>query len=264
MSRASHLPQKPPEIIWHYTSSAALASIIQSGAFWATQTDLLKDPKEGRRALELVMDLFARIALRELPTAAREGINEFSARNRERRIQGYVTSFSGLADDAGQWEMYGDSGRGGALGFRLAAVSSPDAAVAPVYYLADGGLSDVEADNTLGPVLAHPEMWRRTLDEMQETWLPAMGPLIKDARYRAENEWRLYTTTAFLEKHPLEIKSRLRDGKATPYVEIALPSGAFVSVTTGVDFDGDIAAIRTLLDGTGCSQVQINPSSRER
>lgn len=107
-----------PELIFHYTNSAGLQGILQSGTVWLTDIFTLNDPSELAHGLA-----HAQTALKErAPTSKAAELftdifNNFQRHGVSSAIQVNVASFSDDGDRLGQWQMYGDDGLGFALAF---------------------------------------------------------------------------------------------------------------------------------------------------
>lgn len=111
--------QSPPQTLYHYTTSAGLRGILQSGVIWLTDIFALNDPSELRHSVSHAEALLHLEARRGHPAAA-----VFARHFAEIMMDAptvvahfFVASFSQNGDDLGQWRAYGDDGRGIALGF---------------------------------------------------------------------------------------------------------------------------------------------------
>uniref|UniRef100_Q07LK3 DUF2971 domain-containing protein n=1 Tax=Rhodopseudomonas palustris (strain BisA53) TaxID=316055 RepID=Q07LK3_RHOP5 len=101
----------PPSRIYHYTSSAALISIIVNNELWLSEATYLNDRHEielGRR--QACDRIKARIAAE--PSAEVSAMLGLSLSHFDRRAdpQVYVVCFSFEDDDLTQWRAYGSSG----------------------------------------------------------------------------------------------------------------------------------------------------------
>jgi hypothetical protein len=108
----------PRQSLFHYTSEAALASILKSEQFWFTSIYYMDDPEELAFGLGVARSLlqaarttgsglvrpFCQVLLEEVTVTTLKEILAF-----------YSMSF-GLRDDIQQWKEYGDHGRGVAFG----------------------------------------------------------------------------------------------------------------------------------------------------
>lgn len=104
--------------LYHYTTAAGLAGLLQSEKMWLTNAFQMNDPRE--------LDFGFDIALNHLfdRQGAGTDIQESFCEEMAETIQSdiaeifrfYVASFSQDQDDLGQWRAYGDNGRGFAIG----------------------------------------------------------------------------------------------------------------------------------------------------
>ena len=96
--------------LYHYTSIAALHSILKNKQFWLGNTATMNDRKEIKYFIELLRD-----ALRENISADKLiQCDEFFQKVFERidNEYPYAMCFSKLEDDAAQWERYADNAEG--------------------------------------------------------------------------------------------------------------------------------------------------------
>ena len=118
MSAYDVRPWGPPHIlpsserVFHYTSASGLMGILQSGIVWATEASGLNDVAEVLEGRRYVNDCIDRLPDRELHselTYALDYVHEASGPNPS---DVFVLSASLQEDDANQWRLYGDLGRG--------------------------------------------------------------------------------------------------------------------------------------------------------
>src|SRR5215469_3361650 len=115
-----HLSGTPPDMLWHYTSGAALIDIIKSGSLFATQIACVNDATEIRYSVEKLRAAFARRRLNAtnpdevtlvdyvLSTISAETVNS----------EWFVICFSKRRDDLSQWRAYSGGENGYAIAFR--------------------------------------------------------------------------------------------------------------------------------------------------
>jgi Protein of unknown function (DUF2971) len=109
-----------PPALFHYTGSAGLAGIIETGQLHFTDIFALNDPSELRHGLSIALSLLKPKATDQRPEVAR-----FATMLEQFDIDGgieaarhlFVCCFSSDDDDLGQWRAYADNGQGFALGF---------------------------------------------------------------------------------------------------------------------------------------------------
>jgi hypothetical protein len=110
-----------PTEIWHYTNADGLIGILQSGKIFATQVSCLNDSREQRYFGDLVLvGIKQRMASNTDPTIAiLLKVAHDALLNRDFSAAGYfVTCFSEVGDDLGQWRGYGGGECGYAIGFQ--------------------------------------------------------------------------------------------------------------------------------------------------
>jgi hypothetical protein len=112
----------PFQVLYHYTSTAVAQSILSNQEFWATAHDCTNDSDELISATEVVLEI-ARFCRTRSKKAAVDVFEVFlqnypAAMLSEMRTV-YLSCFSTLRDDAGQWKSYGRNGSGACLGLRV-------------------------------------------------------------------------------------------------------------------------------------------------
>lgn len=103
--------------VFHYTSAAGLMGIFQSGTAWATEASGLNDVAEvveGRRHVAACIDQLPVGELRDELTSA---LNHVYEANGPGPSDVFVLSASLQEDDANQWRLYADHGRGFCIEF---------------------------------------------------------------------------------------------------------------------------------------------------
>lgn len=100
----------PPSLIYHYTSSAALISIVTNNELWLSEATYLNDRHEielGRRlACDVVKSRIAVEPSSDVRTMLELSLSYFDSRTDP---QVYVACFSFDGDDLTQWRAYGGS-----------------------------------------------------------------------------------------------------------------------------------------------------------
>ncbi len=117
----------PPPILYHYTNDVGLRGILESGKLWLTDILSLNDPSELSHGLQLAVSILKERA-ENGPAESRIFANDFQEVIRLGNIQRsgnyFISCFSALGDDLGQWRAYADNGRGYALGFDAQALEA--------------------------------------------------------------------------------------------------------------------------------------------
>jgi hypothetical protein len=200
---------KPDDIVWHYTDGPGFLGILQSSTIYATQVASLNDRNETKYAT----DLF-KAAIQKL---IEEKKDDETARNFFHKVlelvkddpdtpthgtsKFFVTCFSAEEDDLTQWDRYGKK-NGYAIGFYARGFwREPTSTIYKVVY--DRGrqekITKELAEATLkffleglqGERLQDPDKWAEEFFLAWDEWIYKLAPLAKDAKWKAENEFRL-------------------------------------------------------------------------
>lgn len=107
-----------PATLFHYTSSAGLKGIVESGRLRLSDIFGLNDPSEMRHGVQYALN-----ALQRAAANGHKGAQLFAWRfseqlggKLEKISRQFVACFSPSGDDLGQWRAYADNGKGFALG----------------------------------------------------------------------------------------------------------------------------------------------------
>ena len=192
-------PQPPPEL-YHYTDLDGVAGILESRFLWLSKISTLNDTSEINLAVHH-FKVLAHEAGGALPREEARILHDAAERlDHFRRTNICVGSFSEEEDQLGQWRSYGNDGRGIAIGFasaQLAAIARRHGVrlVRCVYQPEH----HVQITRDLAALLL--EAFRQAPpggDEAREELLGRfistfllIAPVIKDAHFGLEREWRL-------------------------------------------------------------------------
>jgi hypothetical protein len=149
--------QKPPPIIYHYTSDVGLRGILETGQLWLTDILQLNDPSELNHGLSIGINVLKSMGADGSPKLKKFAQLLAALAQGKELIQEsayfFVCSFSSSGDDLGQWRAYADNGRGYALGFDTTALehgftkdgttTHPYAAAFPISYK-DAELAEIQ------------------------------------------------------------------------------------------------------------------------
>jgi hypothetical protein len=116
--------EKPPRLLWHYTSWSGLEGILRDNELWASQIGYLNDTLEVKYAERV----FRAILLRSCKTLRTRRllvgeIDDLMYRIQNSPIPIVTASFSSDSDSLGQWRAYGGS-IGFAIGFNADSLQS--------------------------------------------------------------------------------------------------------------------------------------------
>ena len=206
-----HLSGTPPDVLWHYTSGAALIDIIKSGSLFATQIACVNDATEIRYSVEKLRAAFARrrlnatnpdeVALVDhvLGNISTETVNS----------EWFVICFSKRRDDLSQWRAYSGGENGFAIGVDahalLSSIKRDGFYLGPVNYdeRTHSHVVDQIAAATITFYLRGLALPGRTRAGWMQSFLTAwavhighIAPVIKNPAFKDEEEWRIF--------HPLQ------------------------------------------------------------
>jgi hypothetical protein len=222
--------------VFHYTSAAGLLGIVESGCLWASEASSLNDLAEVRRGWEVVR---AWLDQRKSTSKGADLLADLAENPLQEKHEVFVLSASTAADDANQWRLYAQNGRGYAVELsasaQLAAVSrTPEAkppkgksksvfgwylgevvAVTPWYHVlydmsdAAKALKELERATTKGlqrvardaTSFEHHSELMDDLRGMAYEALGAIAHLIKEPGFAGEREVRVVTTYLFANQH---------------------------------------------------------------
>jgi hypothetical protein len=195
----------PDDTVWHYTNGASLLSILDSGTLYSTQVSCLNDATEIaysagklRSALiALLPGLTAGSPTAKFVERYAELLKNDPESPNHAAIEYFVTCFSSLYDDLGQWRSYAGGENGYALGFRVGSLfGMNNSLVAKVNYNAveHQELANQVAAATVrfyeeGP--ADHLTWDRAYLEAWDARLTSIAPMFKDPGFRLEQEVRI-------------------------------------------------------------------------
>jgi Protein of unknown function (DUF2971) len=118
--------------LYHYTTRGGLEGILTTDQIWFTHYEHLNDDTELKFGMDMAKSVLAEIAARvpQVKIFCDWTADLFSSENLRRTLGFYIASFSRNRDDPYQWERYGDTGRGFAIGLApslFAVVDNPNA-----------------------------------------------------------------------------------------------------------------------------------------
>jgi len=196
--------------LWHYTNAEGLIGILQTGQIWSTQVACVNDALEQRYFGNLVHEAVKARRAQNTDTtiAVMLRVADEALANRDFSSAGhFVTCFSEVEDDLGQWRGYGGGECGYAIGFRSqgildAANARQNSLLLPMNY-ADKThaflVSDVirMAENYFRAGLSRGifdhEAWARQFLAAFATELDIFACVIKHPKFSSEIERRITT-----------------------------------------------------------------------
>ena len=197
-------------LLWHYTTGANVASIIEKGEIWLTRLDCLNDSSEYRLSFDILSEVLS-LRPTTAPTSNEHSFHEYLIRRfKERPLHFencFITCFSTERNDLSQWRAYGglQGENGFAIGFEASKLARNKTALSlkKVQY---GGrdlrrfLSRVLErmfDFYLNGSAWDPDRQdlRRAWEDISYTIVERQAikrfPFFKDQAFKSENEWRL-------------------------------------------------------------------------
>lgn len=206
------LSRKPPSVLYHYTTQKGFLGIVKKKEIWATHTQYLKDHAEYLYALELVVKEIDRIRkanseskTEKLLGEMRDGITGIHTMNV------CVCSFSEDRDSLSQWRAYGDETSGFAIGFLGSFLR--DIVKREKCYLAQCLYSEEEQ------IALIKELVAKVLEENKDrpdgelplggnlcAYLNRYAPILKNAKFADEKEWRIITRPLFCANERFEYR----------------------------------------------------------
>lgn len=161
--------------VYHYTDAGALLGIVENRVLWASEANGLNDRAEVRQGWAKV-----RAWLESQPDCEDVGLLRMQAERPEKEEhEVFILSASTRPDDANQWRLYANGGRGYAVEFD-----------ASEWMVAVTGSKDARNPNpgkthlwTVGQVLADVTPWMHVLYEQSDI-ASALEALVDDIRAR--------------------------------------------------------------------------------
>jgi hypothetical protein len=235
--------ERPPDLLYHYTSAEGLFGIVQSREIWATNVLYLNDASELSHAVEILADELhsAPLRLRDYAATFSMGIPWYS---KDIKLDHFVVSFCEDRDLLSQWRGYGAPGPGYSVGFYASALQSAAergannlrgaCTLRKARYSLDQKKEIIRARIAVLNEILEPiaDGLEPTLDEdfrsLNRLWYqiaasfhPTLS-LMKHVAFEGEKEWRLVRT---LWQPPVQtvdwpVQFRVVRGKLAPYLSI--------------------------------------------
>jgi len=220
--------------VFHYTSAAGLLGIVQSQALWASEASSLNDLAEVRRGWDLIKEW---LQPRQAASEAADWLYDFACNPVQAKHEVFVLSGTVASDDAAQWRLYGNGGKGYAVELAAAVqlapiTSAPEspkpktgrvfgwylgevASVTPWYHVLysqrDVELALEQLDLSFNREIAiirrssaSFEEYSEKIDDLRGRAIEALGAiahLTKEPGFSGEREVRVVTTYLFADQH---------------------------------------------------------------
>ncbi len=292
------MSETPSVELFHYTDSAGLKGILDSGALWASSAAQLNDGSEWQYADELAEDVFAqnvRAAPRLLDEWRRRASNE-----KRHSHPPLVACFCDEGDLLSQWYRYAAKGQGFAIGFDLTRLNTDEYRIGRINYEPAKQRDAVERSiqSFLHACYTHsvePERYLSLLNGRLQRILP----WFKHRGFREEREWRIAVRAELSDlideeeensneraefkrvkelqaripeyepSHPppmpvptIESRLKFRTGQfgPVPYVEIPIRSIQSIRIGPSANRAAAEAGVRNMLNARGFDPSAINLS----
>lgn len=237
---------QPPEILYHYTTTDTLFSILQNlkkearedaqrdelsyykFTLWASHILYCNDPIEYDFYFEclgdaLKQDLFGEPADPLLPGKILKFIEALDIFNPA------ILSLSESQDNLPMWRGYSNNGQGVSIGFKTdilkEAFGENTEFVKCIYRSSEQLVEEINLQEIKDAVIEEDGTF--SLGDKIPGLLFERRKKYKHAAYEYEKEWRLYLN------NPVEYKYRMRNGLIIPYIELELPFSVIDSICIG-------------------------------
>jgi hypothetical protein len=225
-----------PRILYHYTSMAGFQGIVESGTVWVSDLSFLNDRSELIHASRIIEEELASAASQasplvvELLTRAKLTVSPDDP-----SIGYYAICFCEGADLLSQWRVYGEGGRGFALGFDSCGFPPSFSLRKVVYDVATQRDLVRRAIHSIADLLVETAAGRsiETLDQagIMPDFARFLGAhleeflaLFKNPAFSEENEWRAILRS-FRHDHLDALKFRGAGALLVPYFAGAFSDG---------------------------------------
>jgi Protein of unknown function (DUF2971) len=210
----------PPATLYHYTTAEGLVGIIREMKLRATNFSFLNDPTEVQYGKELAVE-YLESTLNKLVQPYRDLIEQTrQALHAKVMSESYVTCFTALSDDLGQWRAYGSSAAEryclGFDGSKLGADFStrPGGRLAEIVYdprLQRKLLRSIVRRSLrfVGDHRIAPEGWPDVASTIANV-IASRLPEFKNPAYKYEAEWRIIRWHDGLEHDDLSFETSRR------------------------------------------------------
>lgn len=262
-------------ILYHYTSLEVLKCIFENYStdnpyltFWATNCAYMNDPKEISECIEIIEIAISGISCPILKERAsfifsqgniKEAMLIMSTVAKSELGIPYALSLSRNKDNINMWRMYGNGGKGIALGFDINKLKNTD------FELYDCLYNDKDSNDIVNEIrecieLLFVKMGKTPIDISQKDYefiillkvFSKIASQIKNNVYRYEKETRLITQCA-------SPKFRVYENILIPYTIINIPIESLHSVILGPDCDiRNINSLRVFFLAKGLSDLASN------
>ncbi|WP_437734473.1 DUF2971 domain-containing protein [Sorangium sp. So ce1335] len=257
------MPKEWPGILYHYTSSHALISILQSRCIWLSGRWNLNDTDEGA--------VFRRHLQSYAESESLDGSNVERVLAELASFESYVSCFSSKGDMLSQWRGYANNGTGVSIGFNTSSLIG----------VIDGGsvclLQKVAyADKVEDLTVETKSLMKALLTRKGEPGLEFKQSAakvmwaIKNSAFAEEDEYRLILTSlpgardvALPSGASAKLKHRPTDAGIREYYELSLGpryDTAISEIILGPKNDSHVDVVQRFLASVGLPDVPVRKS----
>lgn len=258
------IEDRPPPILYHYTSAAGLLGIIENRQVWLSDSSYLNDRSELKHADQLLSNIIAGIG-RDVDSDAKTGaciskIQDWISNNRF--VCPFVMSLSEEGDLLSQWRAYCPQSGGFSIGFRSNFNKWIDA---PFSHVLRPCVYDGDYQRKILAYYVRLEIPIGTSEPSFtgfEIFYRVVRPVLKHPSFEEEKEWRLLSMD---DQSLFEgIQFRASGNLIVPYFPAKFSGSKLpieeVIVGPCTDMALSVASIRRFLDGNGLSTVRVRAS----
>lgn len=275
--KSESLFRPPPKTVYHYTGANGLIGLIKEKKVWATHSEYLNDPLEGKFGLKIITSVLHDFIKKEKNNEIKSMLaalhSNFKKRAAEGKVNLYISSFCECENDLVQWKMYGQNGWGYSIGFNVDQSGIDPEKLLPVIYEKNEQRFFVEelisfTINELGKKEIKPGDLSSAYDCLA-SYLKKMIAIMKQKEYSHEKEWRYVYDFATGSSTP-ELK--FREGKnqtIIPYLSLPISGDsskenvdAISKIVLGPQREDESESIKTLLRANGVfKEIPVSLSS---
>lgn len=217
--------QKPPQLLYHYTTLSGVLGIARSHSLWLTKIQYLNDTRELRHALDLAKQVISEF-VKSNSGKDFSILEQFAAQlGSFENVNICVGSFCEHNDLLSQWRGYGASGQGVSLGMRSAALleACRDKGFTLVKCMYKHS-EQVEVMRGFMSYLAeaYDKIHHEDIIYYFNTLFLRIAPAFKDQAFAEEGEWRIVTRPIKTIEDAYQVREAA--GRLVPYYSLMFPA----------------------------------------
>ncbi len=233
-----------PPVLYHYTTMGALFKIIDGikernnhyyFELFATHYRFVNDPTE----YKFVDNCVSRAVQKYADNVASEAYKKYSLELDSNSENPFVVSLSAAKDDLAMWRMYGDNGRGVAIGINAANIANTSKIFNNCDYFDEESLIEMFVENGVGEnyYKISKNLFGNSVEcqSQDAKCLQHMRIFGKHSCYSVENEWRIVRFANLRHCEYREVK-----GVVVPYLRIQIPFKFLKEIVLGPCLDMEL------------------------